>query len=90
VDSLRGLVFRNSAAAEALIARDYIVDQGGMLACCNQSDDAALTIAIQNLGSQNRSIPSTKDARTRSERPNGTRQVPHSATRSAASQKNTG
>jgi DNA-binding CsgD family transcriptional regulator len=52
VDSLRGLLFRNSAAAEALNARDYIVDQGGMLACCNQSDDAALTIAIQNLGLQ--------------------------------------
>ena len=52
VDAMRGLLFKNRAAAAALDTTDYIVDRGGMLGCRLPSDDAALTIAVQNLGLQ--------------------------------------
>jgi len=52
VDTMRGLLFRNRAATDALESTDYIVDRGGMLGCRLPSDDATLTIAIQNLGLQ--------------------------------------
>jgi hypothetical protein len=52
VDALRGILFKNRAASTALDATEYIVDRGGMLGCRHPSDDAALTIAVQNLGLQ--------------------------------------
>jgi DNA-binding CsgD family transcriptional regulator len=52
VDALRGILFKNRAAAIALDAADYIVDRGGILGCRQQSDDAALTAAVRNLNLQ--------------------------------------
>ncbi len=52
VDAMRGILFKNRAAAVALEATDYIVDRGGLLGCRHPRDDADLTAAVQNLGLQ--------------------------------------
>ena len=52
VDAMRGILFKNRAAAVALEATDYIVDRGGLLGCRHPRDDAALTVAVHNLGLQ--------------------------------------
>ena len=52
VDSMRGILFKNLAAAGALDSTEYILDHGGMLGCRHPGDDAALTVAVQNLGLQ--------------------------------------
>lgn len=49
VDAMRGILFRNRAAAEALEQSEFIVERGGLLGCTHPRDDAELTIAVQAL-----------------------------------------
>lgn len=49
VDAMRGILYRNRAAASALQSGNYIVDRWGLLGCVHPTDDAELTIAVQAL-----------------------------------------
>jgi DNA-binding CsgD family transcriptional regulator len=63
VDAMRGILFRNRAAEEALREGDYIVDRGGLLGCAHPKEDAELTIAVQAIDRPRDAPPGASPAR---------------------------